>query len=200
MDRQLEYTIKFGFICLCFVISAVSYRFCFSKRDCGFLISGMALTVVSDFFLVYRDMDYRGLFIFFTVHAAYMLRASRHTKRCAVFIAALTACFAPFYFFFDPVGVAAVLYACFFACDLIINVRMYTIKNNFIPRKNKILILTGLCLFLLCDLSVVVFNLPRYYAVSGGVTQTAYVVMWICYLSSQLLLSVSGLKYKTENA
>jgi len=159
----------------------------------------MALTAVSDFFLVYRDMDYRGLFIFFTVHAVYMLRACRGIKRCAAFIAALAVCFMPLYFLFDPVGAASAAYACFFACNLAVNVRMYNNTDNYFPRVNKKIILSGLTLFLCCDLSVLVFNLPRYFAVPGGVTQTAYIVMWVCYLSSQLLLSVSGFKYKTKN-
>jgi len=194
----MEYTIKFIFICFCFIVSAVSYGFCFSKRDCRYLISGTALTVVSDFFLVYRDMDYRGLYIFFTVHAAYTLRASRDKKRGAALTAVIFICLAPLYLLIDPVAAAAAVYACFFACDLIVNVRMYRDRRGDIPRVNKTIILAGLTAFLLCDMSVVLFNLPRYYTVHGAVTETAYIVMWVFYLSSQLLLSVSGFDFKSK--
>jgi len=194
----MEYTIKFIFICLCFIVSVVSYGFCFSKRDCRYLISATALTVVSDFFLVYRDMDYRGLYIFFTVHAAYTLRASRDKKRGAALITVIFICLAPLYFFIDPIAAAAVMYACFFAVNLAANVRMYKSKNGGIPEVNKKIILTGLITFLLCDVSVILFNLPRYYEVRGTVTETAYIVMWVFYLSSQLLLSISGFKFKEK--
>jgi len=200
MDKQLEYLLKFICICACFVVSLVSYRFCFSKRDCKFLIAGMFLTVVSDFFLVLRDMDYAGYYIFFLVHAVYILRVSADYRRSLKIMAGIAVCFVPFYFAYDLIIATAAVYAGFFIYDVVANINVYKNGNIEFPRVNRAVILAGLILFMICDLNIIFFNLPRYFSVPKYVADRVYPIIWVSYLSSQVLLSVSAFKFKRKKA
>ena len=190
----MENALKFLFVCCCFGVSLYSYRFSYNRRDCLFLIAGMALTVASDFFLVYRDRDYTGLYIFSLVHAAYVLRVSENRKRSALLLAAAFACLLPAYLLTEPLYAAAVIYACFFIIDVAVNVRSY-LYGRTRPKINRRLTLAGIVLFFICDINVLIFNLPRYFSAPDAISEAAYTALWIFYLSSQLILSVSAFDF-----
>ena len=195
MDKQTENAIKFIFVCCCFTVSLVSYGFCFSKRDCKFLIAGMAFTVVSDFFLVLRDTDLTGFYLFSLAHIAYALRVSKNYKLNFYLIIGTLACAVPAYIFLDGVVATAFTYSCFLIENVFASAYHYR-KDVDCPKINRTLILFGVVLFFLCDANVLLFNLPKYAAVPRAVSEAAYPGIWVCYLSSQAVLAVSGFCFK----
>jgi len=155
----------------------------------------MFFTAVSDYFLVLRDMDYTGYYIFFLAHAAYILRVSGDTRRSVKIMAAVVVCTAPLYFIIDRFIATAIVYGCFFIYNVAANMRAFGKKTCAIPKINRSIIMTGLILFLLCDVCIAFFNSYRYFKIPKETTDLAYPVFWFFYISSQFFLSVSGFDY-----
>jgi hypothetical protein len=68
------------------------------------------------------------------------------------------------------------------------------------PHPNKLLILFGMFLFVLCDINVAVYNistqLPKLnLKVLINISSS---IIWLFYLPSQLFLALSGFNYKKE--
>ena len=200
MGQSAVNAAKFIYVCVCFAVSVGSYRFGFSRRDSLLLITGMAFTVASDFFLVLRDTDFTGLYLFCLVHAAYLFRASRSVKKPAAAVAVTLVCSVPAFIFFDTLLANALIYACLVAESVAANIINF--KNSDRPKVNRALALAGVLLFCLCDINVLLFNLPRYAAVPRAIPATAYKFIWASYLSSQFVLAISGYSFggrKSEN-
>ena len=65
-----------------------------------------------------------------------------------------------------------------------------------IPKINRRIILTGLILFALCDICVLLFNLPQYFG-APNFFHRILPMIWVFYLPSQALIAVSALKFKS---
>ena len=77
------------------------------------------------------------------------------------------------------------IYALLFIANIAVSSRFF--------KKNKALVLTGLILFALCDINVLIFNLPQF-----GVDINfpwAFTLIWVFYLPAQLLLAVSAVDW-----
>lgn len=99
----------------------------------------------------------------------------------------------------DAIIFLAITYATLFLTTIAVTF-LYFNQNKApkLPRFNKILIVLGLILFALCDINVMLYNLPRYLHVriiSIHVQDNINALIWIFYLPSQLLLAISGIKY-----
>lgn len=91
--------------------------------------------------------------------------------------------------FRSVIGLAAI-YATLFAANIFVN----TYKNRR-PKVNYYLVAAGLLLFALCDVNVLLFNLPRYASASYEFSG-AYALIWLFYLPAQALLAVSSISAK----
>ena len=153
----------------------------------------MGLTMVSDYFLLLARNYYAGVFVFCFVHAAYILRINKKEilKWAAV---PFSAAVIHFYIFEGPLLIyLAGMYAVLFAMNLAVN-----IKYNPLPKINRRLVLAGLVLFALCDIHVLLFNLPRFLPVPPELGEWGGMWIWVFYAPSQLLLSVSALRWREK--
>ena len=202
--------VKFSFVALCLTIALCSRGFCHSKKDWGFLVSAMGFTLMSDFFLVLLHNYRMGVFLFCFVHVFYIFRvrgsSDKIKKRLAkingaIFIMAMVVfaifAFAPFLPQFDPLVVLAVVYASFFVQNLIVHVKYYRSNDpEALPMLNRRLMLAGLILFALCDINVLLFNLPNHVPFPQAVADLGLSLIWVFYAPSQLLLSVSAVNFR----
>jgi len=67
-------------------------------------------------------------------------------------------------------------------------------RNNLYPYPNKHIILWGMVLFLLCDVNVAITYLTREHFTT--LFNISSLLIWVFYLPSQVLLSISGYKFK----
>lgn len=140
------------------------------------IVLALFLTLICDFFLLFTNKYIVGAAIFSLVHIVYIFLNSQK-KGIAVIIpfAAL-----PFIYLFNKTPIPSVyfFYAACFLTDIVI-----AFKNSL---KIRPLFCAGLVLFALCDICVAVYNLL-------GI-QTAFLLIWIFYTPSQLLIARSSAK------
>ena len=77
------------------------------------------------------------------------------------------------------------IYALLFIANIAVSIAFF--------KKNKTIVLAGLVLFALCDVNVLILNLPQF-GVNIGFPWT-FTLIWVFYLPSQLLLSVSAIDW-----
>jgi len=179
-------TLKFAFIVACFAIAAFSYFFCVSRRDWAWLTLGLLFTVGADYFLVIHDSHLPGVAVFCFAHVCYIFRALGDTgrgKRIAWVVVPVLAVVVLFAFVNGALLVLAGTYAALFLTNIAVNMKFCKI--------NRPIVLTGLILFALCDVNVVLFNLPHYLG-TAATFPWAFWLIWVFYLPSQLLLAASA--------
>lgn len=212
-----DHYIKFSFIALCFLITLGSYRFCISKKDWAYLTAALGMTLVSDFFLVLAGNYPAGVFTFCFVHISYILRVTRinHTERkrnlIRIGITVLCGCFIYTFLYvvltqtavfpgtnlFQPLLILAGVYAALFLQNLIAHIKYYRDNGpDSLPLINRRIMLLGLILFALCDIHVMLFNLPNFLPVPERIGLWGLRWIWIYYAPSQLLLSISAVRWK----
>ena len=190
-------------------MSIISVRFSVRKTDSAFLSAGLLLTVSADFFLLIWIHEAVGISIFCLAHMMYIIRltaAHLHSSpknlrrkkiitRLSFHVIASIICFTVTFIFFDILLALSVLYAILFMQDIILAVYMFAKKTP--ARTNSVLILTGTILFALCDVNVVLYNLRFFSNTTFAVlvSSTAYFLLWIFYIPSQILLSISGINF-----
>ena len=196
-------TLKFIFVAACFVIAALSYFRCCNKKDWAWLTAGLLFTVGADYFLVLHNNHLPGVAVFCFAHVCYILRGLQDTKGgqkvvlLAVPFLVLTVALA---FINGALLALSGVYGGLFVANLVVNIRFFRQKGapQTLPRLNKGLALVGLFLFALCDINVLLFNLPQ----ELGLPVTfpfAFGLIWVFYLPSQMLLAVSGVRFNAKN-
>jgi hypothetical protein len=179
---------KFAFIACCLAVAVISFFRCTSKKEWAWLVGGLSFTVLADYFLVLRNEHLLGIAAFCFAHICYIARAIEFKKRqiayALVFLSAWLCGI-----FFDIVVVAG-LYALLFGINIYVN-----FKAKHRPKFNYYAVLAGLILFALCDINVMLFNLPVYLGVTN-IFPWAFTLIWVFYLPSQLLLAVSAFRLK----
>lgn len=200
----MELIIKFSFIALCFIIALISGRFCHSKKDWAFLVVGMGFTLISDYFLILARNYPVGVFTFCFVHIAYIMRVSTNRERSLMFIVSAFGSGVLFYALFSFISIfdtlvfIASVYAMLFVLDLIWHVKFCKHGGiHGLPKINRWIMLVGMILFALCDVNVLLFNLPNHIPLfSTEIANRSQNLIWIFYLPSQLLLSLSAVRWK----
>ena len=187
-------TFKFIFIIACFAFAALSYFFCHSKKDWAWLTAGLLFTVGADYFLVIHNNHLPGIAVFCFAHVCYILRAlhsAKHGQKVAFISVPILVVAVYLTFINEALFVLSGIYAGLFLTNIAVNIWHFKQKNTLLPRFNKILVLAGLILFALCDVNVLLFNLPRQLG-TPVIFPLAFQFIWVFYLPSQLLLAVSG--------
>jgi len=184
---------KFIFILACFLVALGSFFICKNKRDWFLLSLALGFTLVADFFLILHDWHLPGVAVFCFAHIAYIMRAISQGQESN---RQITAFAMPGVFVVIAIGLALIrvdaifvvsgLYAVLFISNIIVSTRYL--------QHNRRLVITGLLLFLACDVCVLIFNLPVYFDAPGWLTGV-FPLIWVFYLPSQVLLSISGVDF-----
>ena len=196
--------IKFSFIALCFLIALYSYRFCVSKKDWTYLSVAMGFTLISDFFLVLAGNYRAGVFFFCFAHMAYILRVNTNRSVIRIGAAVLAGVMIGGLLYFilpvhDFLVILAAVYASLFLQNLSAHVRYCRSGGpDVLPLANRWLMLSGLILFALCDVHVMLFSLPDFLPVPEEIGHWGLMWIWIFYTPSQLLLSISAIRWYTS--
>ncbi|MCL1842933.1 MAG: lysoplasmalogenase family protein [Defluviitaleaceae bacterium] len=190
----LSANVKFAFISFCLLVAVVSFFWRRSGNNWLWLVGGLAATLLSDYFLVLKHNNFFGVATFCFAHVCYIFRAehslaSQEQKRRYLLFCVLGvfACIWVVGFFAGNIIILAGLYASLFALNIFVN--FFTKTRH--PKHYQRLVMTGLILFALCDVSVMLYNLPKYAGAPAWLLGV-YPLIWVFYLPSQALLAISG--------
>ncbi|GAA0181826.1 hypothetical protein SH2C18_43010 [Clostridium sediminicola] len=197
--------IKFISIVLCFVLT-FSYREIISNRDIVLLRVARLLTIITDYFLLLTDKFYYGVLLFSIVQIIYIYRHAKVKsggilnillKLLIGLVLGIQILYILDVFRDKVIWTAVVLYG-----FLIIGstIAAYFCKNyGYRLAFNRKLVRYGMILFLLCDISVGLTNYFTYLDLNNeiinNINNVSRYFIWVFYLPSQVLLSLSGEKY-----
>ena len=183
--------VKFIFVACCFLFALGSYKFRVLRCDWAWLVAGLGFTVGADFFLVLHNQHLQGVAVFCFAHVCYINRVKK-----AWFLFPIVLIFVAVSLVIGSVLTLAAIYAALFAYSLLVNFKRFRQSDDKVnlPKFNRALILTGLVLFALCDINVLLFNLPVYFDLPNGL-RNVFLLIWIFYIPSQALLAVSACKF-----
>jgi len=188
----------FNLICFllifCFFALSFSYRrYALSKTDALLLRAAMIFTLLADFCMLIAGKNTLGVVFFCCVQFIYNYRFTNGKR--AVALAAAIAVLAAALLFVPAAAKlasrekAAVVYAaCLFFS---VSGALLAFRRKKYPRPNNYLVLAGMLLFFLCDVSVMLFNLD----LPQSARDAAETLIWVFYLPSQLMLSLSARKF-----
>jgi len=157
---------------------------------------------LADLFLLIIDNYYEvGIAIFSIVQITYSIRydvenGKKTVRNCII-------CFLILLLIFIVANLITevpfiILLALFYGICLITNVikakKAYI--NGVFPKPNGVMVVLGMVLFLLCDINVALYNVLGTFYINEPLYRISSVSMWLYYLPSQLLLSLSGYKFK----
>jgi len=175
---------KFAFVGGCLLVAIfMRHR---NLKDWLWLVAGLGFTLWADYFLVLRQEEFLGVAVFCFVHVCYIFRTVGFRVRI---FSAFFAVWCIAFFILQSVIVFAGIYAVLFAVNIYVNAKARR------PRTNQILVMAGLILFLLCDVNVLLMNLPQYVGTPVFFGR-AYTFVWVFYLPSQILLGISARDFK----
>lgn len=193
--------LKYTSIILCFLITLTIGKNGLSEKDTYLLRLGCFITILADLCLLFLHYYITGIILFALVQIIYYIRY----KKCKASLAIIkfTIIFLYVIFVYSILRLLSIkievlfVIGFFYSICLILSTleSIRAFKNNFYPLPNKYMILIGMILFLLCDLNVAISNLikganmPLIYSIST-------ILIWFFYLPSQILLSISGYKYR----
>ncbi|MCL2225023.1 MAG: lysoplasmalogenase family protein [Defluviitaleaceae bacterium] len=155
------------------------------KKDWLCLVGGLVFTLLADYFLVLRQQHLFGVAAFCFVHVFYIRRAINFRRWMLVAFAVIWLFIV---FILQSVILIAAVYASLFAFNIFVN---YKTRR---PKFNYHLVMAGLILFALCDINVMLFNIPRYTGLPDFFPG-AFALIWVFYLPSQILLALSAVDY-----
>jgi hypothetical protein len=204
--------IKFTMVVLCFGYSLL----CGKSTSRGLLLSLQAalfFTVVSDLFILILDYYFYGVLTFILVQLCYGIRMdiSRNQNRLKrektplwktillrLGIQAATTIITVAILTISNSKVDLLLIATvFYFTGIIINTIASILLLVQQPRiKDNWIFAIGMCLFLLCDINVGIFNLSGYIDLQGsvvkGMVTASALLMWAFYAPSQMLIALTA--------
>ncbi len=202
--------IKYLCILLCFLLSILSTKkLCIvtnidivNHRDIVLLQFAMFLTVIADLCLVILDFYTIGVVFFCFVQITYCVRYTTNSiettlgKFFIIFLF-IVCLYIIGGFFIGQINILLPILSFYSICLLSSVTKGIKVwKKNLYPSPNKYMIVFGMILFLLCDICVALSNIPVFLHFIGGVMisfqQITSFLIWVFYLPSQLLLSLSG--------
>ncbi len=182
--------LKYAGILLCPVIAALLHRNAWNRQDSVYLFGALVFTCAADLFLLLLNKPVYGMVLFCMAHLLYIrrYRAAWFTPAATITVSTIAVCLAVSSFTkaFPLRNALAMLYGV-----LLLSVFILA-GTSMLPKINRRIVVTGMALFLLCDIHVAVFNLV---GVGHPYYPFASFLMWFFYLPSQALLAVSGYVY-----
>jgi len=185
--------IKFTAVIICFCIAATGGRNVLNKRDSRFLLTAMLLTVFADFFLLVVYIYPVGILFFCAVQTCYNVRFGG-TRVIKVLLLTLILPVAFFAVHGDILVTFSLLYAQLFVLSYW---RMLVaLRKKTYPAPNNLLIFLGMTAFVLCDISVAIWNLGGMGIITNpSVVGFAGDAIWLFYAPSQVCLALSGRRF-----
>lgn len=196
---------KFLSIIICVFYVILSFPFRTKNLDRWLILLAILFTLTSDWFILIRDRYNYGLVTFILVQYLYLIRIHYHNKKVTVAFfmgkllvnMAIASCIITILLFLKVDVDSLVLLSLFYFTTFIMNV-LYGIYQYHMRKDNSFLLfLVGLFLFLLCDINVGIFNITSYVTISANwfmvIEKFSVVGMWMFYLPSQVLISLSCL-------
>lgn len=186
--------LKYLSIVFCFLITLIWSENSINTKDLKLLQMGMFFTLIADLFLVILDYHIAGVITFSIVQMVYITRYTegksyKIIKRLIeVFILISITCFLINRYIIKIEFLIAV--GLFYSICILISIleSIKAAKKGIYPNLNKNMIVWGMILFALCDLNVGLSRIESIHNISSK-------LIWIFYLPSQVLLSLSSYKY-----
>ena len=176
------YNFFFSCVAICFIVSLLP-RKNIVQKDAQFTRFGLFCTVLADLFMVVLNRN-TPAFIFF------ILAQLTYTRRFSSFkITAVTAACAVFIFLcaqFAPLAQTRRLALCYAAC-LCAAVCSSLVNHKKGKTRESLFAFLGMALFLLCDISVAVYNLAQ----NACLSNIFKYLIWVFYLPSQFFILIS---------
>lgn len=190
-------SLKYIGILLCFLISIIMEGKGLNSLDTKLLQFGMFFTVLADLFLVLLNYYFLGVLSFCIVQMIYIARYggikffSIFKKLIIVFIFIFIIFFLIKRYIIDLDYIIPLVF--FYSICLFISMlkAIDGMKNNIYPYPNKYMIVGGMILFTLGDINVALAYMEILYNISSN-------LIWVFYLPSQILLSLSGYDFKNK--
>ena len=191
IGRILKYTA----IVACFVLAVLILEYSISHDDAKLLIGGLLFTLIADMFFLFTQAAAFGIVSFYFAHLCYIRRYRRESfkRNLVTVLAVLLFCTVGFLsgLKFPYVFLLGTVYAV-----LIITVTGLAFLSG-LPKINKRLAGIGMILFLICDANVALsFFAPK----TGMLYGIADALVWIFYIPSQALLSLSAADFERRQA
>lgn len=186
-------TFNTSFIKYLFLLSCLAYTF-FSRTlaqdywDWQLLMYGLMCTACADIFLLFTSFFSIGIGFFCATQLFYLKRLLTSSHFQYLLTIWIVFCFLSLSFFsFYPVTITEILAICY--ALLLLSGTVATFITHAPVHKH--ILQLAMCLFILCDLNVALFNsLPR----TSSLYHFTSIAMWFFYAPSQFLLSRSFLK------
>lgn len=199
--------LKFISMILIFIISLIKKEDALELRDIYLLQVGLFLTIFADLFLLILDNYYIiGIALFSIVQILYSIRYEY--KKAKLIIKNFIIIFIVLIFIYiiinsfivkvDLLIAISFYYAICLLTSVIKGIKVYIYE--YYPTPNRQMIALGMVLFLLCDINVALYNIIEFLSLKGKFVGLLYniffISMWLYYLPSQVLLSISGYRYR----
>lgn len=200
--------LKFTGIVLCFLYTLVLSGLGPNKIDIRILRLALFFTLISDLLILMVNIYLAGMVSFSVVQSLYLIRLGlwegkrKNLPSNKLIIKKMGRNIFITLFIYLCLNLAYIKVdillgiTCFYFVGILCNVKDAVVIAYKYRMKNQILYAFGMVLFLLCDINVGVFNLSGYISIHGSWYSTLYlfasVAMWLFYLPSQLLISLSG--------
>ena len=192
--------LKFISIISCFIISLLTNGRTFDSVNLRLLQWGLFLTVIADFFLLKMERyNEIGVLIFSLVQIIYSVRydVKNRNKIIRDFLIIFLVLNGINFIFVRArfIYVIALFYGIGLISNLVKAVNIYI--HGLYPKINGLMVALGMFLFLLCDINVALYNILKYMNKTDGIIYSiSSISIWLYYLPSQVLLSLSGYKFK----
>lgn len=202
--------IKYGCILLCFSMSFIVGKNPLNRKDIKLLQCGLFFTLLADLCLLFIPSFFSiGVLFFSIVQITYTIRYNINKKefiiKWFIFIFGIILTMYAIAWFIAEKMDFLFLVTGFYAVCLLSSVSsaIFSCFKKAYPKPNNILILSGMLFFLLCDINVGLSNAAELISNTGSQTETMAAIsrqlIWLFYLPSQVLLSLSGHNFKRTN-
>lgn len=198
--------IKFLSMILVLIICLMTSSNAIYSKDVFLLKIGLFITIIADIFLLLFDNHYIiGIGLFCIVQILYLIRYS--DKGTKIIIRNFGIIFITLFIIYILINQFIIkidfliIIALYYAICLLssTNKAIHLHKYKSYPNLNSRMIALGMILFLLCDINVALYNIPKFMVISNNLSiplnNISPIFMWLFYLPSQVLLALSGYSY-----
>ena len=190
---NLSVNLRYLGILLCLILSLLVAWKTPNKRDAYHQAACLLFAVIADYFLLYTEYFLAGIMIFWCAH---LCAIRRYRKKLFLPVVIMTAIAGIICCILNlaakNINATALLVASAIYAILISTATISTFFYKQAPI-NNVCSRLGMCLFILCDINVVLFNTLPHDVLQYGIASK---LMWVFYLPAQILLSVSAYDFK----
>lgn len=196
--------IKWLSVIVCFSFVAFHQPVEYRKKEKSVVSAALFFTVIADFFLLLTDWNIVGVSCFVITQTIYLYRLSMWNEEIALFrrIAGRLLCGCVIFLFAVSVGnirniefMAVAIYFVSLVDNITVSASIFFYHVG--SKRKPGCFFIGLCLLFLCDVQVAICNADMFISVQEvpiieNLITFAVVAMWLFYLPSQVLITLSG--------